>query len=64
MTSINEKIRQIADGFNIPSTFDIYLKQKDLNYSINFLTYLILDKFKKLPNINKNKLLFSDFIIA
>jgi hypothetical protein len=62
MTSINGKIRQIADGFNIPSTFDIYLKQKDLNYSINFLTYLILDKFKKLPNINKNKLLFSDFI--
>jgi len=62
MASINKKIRQIADGFNIPSTFDIYLKQKDLDYSIKFLIYLMLNKIKESPNITKTKLLFVDFI--
>jgi len=62
MASINEKIRQIADSFNIPSNFDIYLKQKDLDYSIKFLIYLILNKIKKSPTITKTKLLFVDFI--
>jgi hypothetical protein len=62
MSSINKKIRQIADGFNIPSTFDIYLKQKDLDYSIKFLIYLLLHKIKKSPTITKTKFLFVDFI--
>ena len=62
MTSLNEKIRQIADGFNIPSTFDIYIKQKDLDYSIKFLIYLMLHKMKESPNITKSKLLFINFI--
>jgi hypothetical protein len=62
MASINKKIRQIADGFNIPSTFDIYLKQKDLDYSIKFLIYLMLNKIKDSSNITKTKLLFVDFI--
>jgi hypothetical protein len=62
MTSINEKIRQIANGFNIPPTFDIYLKQKDLDYSVKFLINLIVNKIKKSPNITKTKLLFVDFI--
>jgi hypothetical protein len=62
MASINQKIRQIADGFNIPSSFDIYIKQKDLDYSIKFFIYLILNKIKKSPNITKTKLLFLDFI--
>jgi hypothetical protein len=62
MASINEKIRQIANGFNIPPTFEIYLKQKNLDYSIKFLIYLMLNKIKKSPNITKTKLLFLDFI--
>ena len=62
MATINKKIRQIADGFNIPPTFDIYLKQKDLDYSIKFLIYLMLNKIKKSPNITKTKFLFVDFI--
>ena len=62
MASINDKIRQIADGFNIPPTFDIYLKQKDLDYSIKFLIYLMVNKIKKSPTITKTKLLFVDFI--
>ena len=62
MSSLNEKIRQIANGFNIPPTFDIYLKQKDLDYSIKFLIYLMLNKIKESPNITKTKLLFVDFI--
>ncbi len=62
MTSFSDKIKQIYAGFDIPSTFDIYLTQKDLDYSVNFLIFLILYKFKNTPKITNNKLLFVDYI--
>lgn len=62
MTSFSDKIKQIYAGFEIPSSFDIYFTQKDLDYSVNFLIYMILYKFKNTPNITKNKLLFVDYM--
>jgi hypothetical protein len=56
-------IWRLLDVFEIPRYIDEFLIQTNIEYSINFFTFLVLSKFKASKETNEKKLNFNDIII-